>query len=47
MQLETPTIVKPEPPKSNDMMDEAIYQEEVKQHIKDKKKNRMHTSIII
>ena len=45
-QLETPTIVKPEPPKSNDIVDDAIYQEEINNILKIKK-FRIHTSIII
>ena len=36
-QLELPNIVKPTPPTSKDAMDQLYYQEEMKQHIKDKK----------
>ena len=36
-QLKLPSIIKLEAPKSNDSVEEAIFQEEIKQHIKDKK----------
>ena len=36
-QLELPNIAKPEPATSKDAMEQVLYQEEVKQHFKDKK----------
>ena len=37
MQLQLPSIIKPLAPTSKDVMEQIFYQEEMTQHIKDKK----------